>query len=133
MQFGLHGRVLVAGAPGGVPVRLGVCTGRRANDAEHPLGRVLIAAAGRRAAAAVVVVVVVADKVVDQGRRVGADVAKVDGAAAFGEEEEAVELLEEKTIWGGGCKFTSRNIKEEGWKGRQGKANKSGWTYAEGW
>lgn len=93
MQFGLHGRVLVARAPDGVPVGVAarVCARGRADDAEHPLGRVLVSAAGHTA---------VTGKVVDDGLGVGAYVAKLDGAAAFGKEEEAVELLKEETISG---------------------------------
>ncbi|TKW53776.1 hypothetical protein CTA1_1208 [Colletotrichum tanaceti] len=85
VNLGLDAGPLGARPPHGVPV-LAPRVGAVVDDLEHVLGRVLVVAAGPGA---------VGLEVVEQGARVVANVAKVDGAAAAGEEQQAVELLEQ--------------------------------------
>lgn len=82
----VHGALLGGVAPRLDPVDVRVGTGGGADDLEHPLGRVRLGGAGVRA---------VALKVSRQDPGRLADLAKVDGPAALGEEQEAVEALEE--------------------------------------
>lgn len=86
LQLGLHRLVLLALEPCLVPVDLGGGAGGGANGGKHPLGRVLSVVAGRRT---------VLLKVVDQGLRVLANVAKVDGSSTLGQEKQAIEALEQ--------------------------------------
>ena len=86
VELAVHFGYLRAVAPHLRPVDVGVGARRGADDLEHPLGRVGLGRAGRRA---------VALEVVGHGAAAGADLAKVDGAAALGQEEQAVEALEQ--------------------------------------
>lgn len=86
LELGLDLGVLLAVPPGLVPVDVRLGSRGSTDDLEHPLGRVRVVRA-REATVGL--------EVLRHGSRVLADVAEVDSLAALGQEEQAVESLEE--------------------------------------
>lgn len=86
----MHFCVFGAGAPGVVPVDIGVRARGRTDNFKHPFGRVSIRRTGVSA---------VAFKVLSENVGVVSYFSEIDCSATFGEEKESVESLEEHGRW----------------------------------
>jgi hypothetical protein len=82
--------VLGAAPPDVEPVLVGVGSGRGPDHLEHPLGGVFVVTTRDGS---------VPLKVAGEGPRVLANVSEIYGLAAFGQKQQAVELLEEEGRW----------------------------------